>query len=51
MKGHDLLTGEMAIALDDSKARRVLGYKPSVPQVTVEELRSIAQGFQADNIW
>lgn len=42
---------EMAIHLDGSKARRVLGYKPARPLVQVDELKTIAQGFQKDNIW
>ncbi|KAL1410887.1 hypothetical protein Q8F55_001830 [Vanrija albida] len=42
---------KMAIHLDGSKARRVLGYKPARPRVEVDELKTIAQGFQKDNIW
>lgn len=46
-----LLTTEMAICLDGSRARKVLGFKPTKPKVEVAELRSIAQGFQKDKIW
>lgn len=42
---------EMAICLDDSRARKVLGYAPAVPTVSAHELRAIAQGFQNDLIW
>lgn len=47
-----MLTGpEMAICLDDSKARKLLGFKPTKARVTANELRVIAQGFQKDEIW
>lgn len=42
---------EFAICLDGSKAKRVLGYKPIVPNVEVEELKRIVSGFQADGLW
>lgn len=46
-----LTAAEMAICLDGSRAKRVLGFKPTKPRVQVEELRAIAQGFQKDHIW
>ena len=41
----------MAICLDGSRIKRVLGFKPTKPRVEVEELRAIAKGFQEDHIW
>jgi hypothetical protein len=41
----------MAISLNGSRAKRVLGFKPARPKVDVDELRAIAQGFQKDHIW
>jgi hypothetical protein len=42
---------EHAISLDGSKARKILGFKPSKPKVEVEELKRIVKGFQDDGIW
>ena len=42
---------ELAICLDGSKAKRILGYKPLVPRVEVDELKSIVKGFQDDGLW
>ncbi|BEI87009.1 hypothetical protein CcaverHIS002_0703550 [Cutaneotrichosporon cavernicola] len=39
------------IHLDGSRAKRVLGFKPTKPRVDVNELRKISQGFQKDKIW
>lgn len=43
--------GEHAISLDGTRARRVLGFKPSRPKVEVEELKRIVKEFQDDGIW
>lgn len=40
-----------AISLDGSKARKILGFKPSVPKVEVEELKRIVKEYQDDGIW
>jgi hypothetical protein len=45
------LLSEHAICLDGSKARRVLGFKPAVPTLQVEELKRIVSEFQADGLW
>lgn len=45
------LTPETPIHLDGSRAKRVLGFKPTKPRVEVNELRKISQGFQKDKIW
>ena len=42
---------EHAISLDGTRARKVLGFKPSKPKVEVEELRLIVKEFQDDGIW
>jgi hypothetical protein len=42
---------ELAICLDGSKARRVLGFKPVHPSIQVDELQRIVKDFQADGIW
>jgi hypothetical protein len=42
---------EHAISLDGSKARKVLGFKPSQPKVEVEELKSMVKEYQDDGIW
>jgi hypothetical protein len=41
----------MAICLDGSRARLLLGFKPEHPRVEVAELRAIVKGFQEDGIW
>jgi hypothetical protein len=42
---------EHAISLDRSRAKTVLGFKPSRPKVEVEELKRIVKEFQDDGIW
>ena len=42
---------EHAISLDGSKAKRVLGFKPTKPKVEVEELIKIVKEYQDDGIW
>lgn len=42
---------EHAVSLDGTRARRVLGFKPSKPKVEVEELKRIVNEFQDDGIW
>ena len=42
---------EHAISLDGTRARKVLGFKPSRPKVEVEELKRIVKEFQDDGIW
>jgi len=42
---------EHAISLDGSKARKILGFKPTKPKVEVEELKRIVKEFQDDGIW
>ncbi|ORY20511.1 hypothetical protein BCR39DRAFT_562919 [Naematelia encephala] len=42
---------KMAICLDGSKAKRVLGFKPTRPRVEVDELKRIVKGFQDDGLW
>ncbi|KAK4685535.1 hypothetical protein P7C73_g4613, partial [Tremellales sp. Uapishka_1] len=42
---------KMAISLDGSKAKRILGFKATKPEVEVEELRLIVRGFQDNGIW
>lgn len=42
---------EHAISLDGTRARRVLGFRPSRPKVEVEELKRIVKEFQDDGIW
>jgi hypothetical protein len=42
---------EHAITLDGSKARKVLGFRPSNPRVEVEELKRIVKEYQDDGIW
>lgn len=46
-----ILFAELAICLDGSKARRVLGFKPLHPSIQVDELQRIIKGFQEDGIW
>ena len=45
------LIEEYAISLDGTRARKVLGFKPSKPKVEVEELKRIVNEFQDDGIW
>ena len=45
------LTIEHAISLDGSKAKKVLGFKPTKPKVEVEELIKIVKEYQDDGIW
>ncbi|KAK8865698.1 hypothetical protein IAR55_000843 [Kwoniella newhampshirensis] len=42
---------KMAICLDGSKAKRILGFKPLFPGVEVDELRRIVHDFQEDRLW
>jgi hypothetical protein len=42
---------EHAISLDGSKARKVLGFRPSKPRVEVEELKRLVEEYQDDGIW
>lgn len=42
---------ELAICLDGSKAKKVLGFKAAVPTVQVEELKRIVKEFQDVGLW
>ncbi|RXK42562.1 hypothetical protein M231_00116 [Tremella mesenterica] len=42
---------KLAICLDSSKARRILGFKPIKPRIEVEELKVIVKDFQDDGLW
>ena len=47
----ELICAEHAICLDGSKAKRILGFKPSKPRIEADELRRIVKGFQDDALW
>ena len=42
---------EHAICLDGSKAKRILGFKPTKPRIEVDELKRIVKAFQDDGLW
>lgn len=42
---------ELAISLDGTRSRQMLGFKPVHPKIQVDELKRIVQGFQQDGIW
>jgi hypothetical protein len=47
----NLTHSELAISLDGSRARKMLGFKPAHPTIQVDELKAIVQGFQRDGLW